>query len=225
MGVFEGKGEGDVVPRPHGPADGELLPDGPEGAAPSDEDAGAPVDGTDDDGTIVDGTDDDGASDDAAEPAGPAVPDANAAAEPVASPDWRTVEPLNAAEQVWLAQQRTLLHDLCDAPLDADAVAALFDRVHAQWSAADDRPDPEPLGKAFGVAMGDLIASHLPGLRWCVRSDQYGTDIVLVHDEPEVVVYPLAAVTQQWESAAPGWFAAHLERVERGVRDVLAPHA
>lgn len=211
MGVFEGKGEGDVVPRPHGPADGELLPGGHDGAsAPTGGDAGASGDGTVGDHAPDHGT----------EPT-----DAAAPPEPVASPDWRTVEPLNAAEQVWLAQQRTLLHDLCDAPLDADAVAALFDRVHAQWSAADDRPDPEPLGKAFGVAMGDLIAAHLPALRWCVRSDQYGTDIVLVHDEPEVVVYPLAAVTQQWESAAPGWFAAHLERVERGVRDVLAPHA
>lgn len=225
MAEFEGKGEGDVVPRPHGPVDGEVLPDGDPGAAPSDEDADAPRDGTDVDGTDIDGTDVDSTDAESTEPSAPTAPEAAHDAEPVASPDWRTVEPLNAAEQVWLAQQRTLLHDLCDAPLDADAVAALFDRVHAQWSSADDRPDPEPLGKAFGVAMGDLIASHLPGLRWCVRSDQYGTDIVLVHDEPEVVVYPLAAVTQQWESAAPGWFAAHLERVERGVRDVLAPHA
>ncbi|MFC8190983.1 DUF3806 domain-containing protein [Cellulomonas sp. NPDC057328] len=142
---------------------------------------------------------------------------------PTSAPaDRHTVDELNPAERIWLAQQRALLADLCDDPTDAAAVAALFDRVRAQWADAAERPDPRPLADAFGVALGDLVVAHAPALRWAAASDRFGTEIVLAHGTPEVLVYPLASVGQYWEDARPGWFAGQVERLTQTVRAALA---
>lgn len=145
-----------------------------------------------------------------------------APAAPAATATGHTVDELNPAERIWLAQQRALVADLCDDPADAAAVAALFDRVRAQWAEAAERPDPRPLADAFGVALGDLVAGQAPALRWAAASDRYGTEIVLAHSTPEVLVYPLASVGQYWEDARPGWFADQVERLTQTVRAALA---
>lgn len=124
---------------------------------------------------------------------------------------------LNPAELLFVAQQRALVAELCPDPTDAEAVAALFDRVHAQWVQADDRPDLQPLADAFGVALGDLVCAHAPDLVWATCSDRYGTEIVLARAEPEVLVFPIAAIAQSWHDAGPGWFTRHLATVVRGV--------
>ncbi len=139
-----------------------------------------------------------------------------------AAADRHTVDELNPAERIWLAQQRALVADLCDDPTDAAAVATLFDRVRTQWAEAAERPDPRPLADAFGVALGDLVVAQAPALRWAAASDRFGTEIVLAHATPEVLVYPLASVSQYWEDARPGWFAGQVERLTQTVRAALA---
>ncbi|QGQ20390.1 DUF3806 domain-containing protein [Cellulomonas sp. JZ18] len=141
--------------------------------------------------------------------------------EPPATDLGHTVDELNPAERIWLAQQRTLVADLCDDPADPAAVAALFDRVRTQWAQAEERPDHRPLADAFGVALGDLVVARAPALRWAAVSDRFGTEIVLAHDEPEVLVYPLASVAQYWEDARPGWFTDQVERLVQTVRTAL----
>lgn len=136
-----------------------------------------------------------------------------------------TVDELNAAERVFLAQQRALIAELCPDPADPAAVGALFDRVREQWTQAEDRPDARPLADAFGVALGDLVCAQAPDLAWATCSDRYGTEIVLARADPEVLVYPIAAVGQSWERAAPGWFVAHLTDVVRGVARPASPDA
>ncbi len=135
-----------------------------------------------------------------------------------------TIDELNAPERVFLAQQRLLIGELCPDPLDAAAVGALFDRVRAQWAQApvQDRPDPRTLADALGVALGDLVCERATDLGWAVCSDRYGTEIVLAREDPEVLVYPIAAVAQSWESAAEGWFVEHLQNVVRGVAPSLS---
>lgn len=128
------------------------------------------------------------------------------------------IDELNAAERLFLGQQRALVGELCHDPGDVDGVSALFDRVRAQWLAADDRPDLRPLAEAFGVALGDLVCADAPDLGWATCTDRYGTEIVLAREDPEVLVYPVAAVAQHWHDAAPGWFATHVATVVQGVR-------
>ncbi|MCC2322459.1 DUF3806 domain-containing protein [Cellulomonas xiejunii] len=127
------------------------------------------------------------------------------------------IDELNPAERLFLGQQRALVTGLCPGPCDAAAVSALFDRVHAQWTQADDRPDVRPLADVFGVALGDLVCAEVDDLGWATCSDRYGTEIVLAREDPEVLVYPIAAVAQAWDDATPGWFLRHLETVVHGI--------
>ncbi|UZN03989.1 DUF3806 domain-containing protein [Cellulomonas sp. S1-8] len=133
------------------------------------------------------------------------------------------IDELNPAERIFLAQQRALIGDLCPDTTDAAAVGALFDRVRAQWRDAEDPPDPGPLADAFGVALGDLVCAEAPDLGWATCADRFGTEIVLAREDPEVLVYPIAAVAQSWQAAAPGWFITHLANVVRGVVPDLTP--
>jgi len=215
----------------------EHLADVPDGE-------GEDVDATDDaaaDDTPGDDTADEAPGDDDAprDEAPAAAVDEPAAPEPVPAPavaveevgpvaaalsDTRhRIDELNPTERIFLAQQRALIVGLCPDPGDAEAVGALFDRVRQQWIDAEDRPDPRPLADAFGVALGDLVCAQAPDLTWATCSDRYGTEIVLARVDPEVLVYPIAAVGQYWETAAPGWFLTHLASVVHGVVPDLAP--
>ena len=229
------------VPSPHAPGDPPLSP---QAAAQDDRSpdaeslelvarslAAVPTgDETDDDADGTTGTDDaepapgeDVSTDPADPPADPASPTGapdGSALGPVteALTDTRhAVEDLNAAERLFLAQQRALLAELCPAPQDPVAVGALFDRVRAQWAQATDRPDPRGPVEAFGVALGDLLAARLPELSWAACTDRYGTEMVLARRDPELLVYPVAAVAQAWEDAHEGWLVTHLRAVVRGV--------
>lgn len=240
-----------MLPTPHGPADAPLA-EGEQDATEAteatpdatallrvvehladvaDDDAAEGEDGaTPDVAPAPDEADDeaDGGADDA--PTTTAVP---AAARdevgPVAaalSDTRHTIDELTQPEQVFLAQQRALIAELCPDMGDAAAVGALFDRVREQWTQAQDRPDPRPLADAFGVALGDLVCAQVPDLHWATCRDRYGIEIVLARVDPEILVYPIAAVSQSWQTAAPGWFVTHLANVVRGVvPDVTAADA
>lgn len=125
------------------------------------------------------------------------------------------VEELNAAERLWIAQQRELLLELCDAVMDAATVGRLFDRVHGAWRSTERPADPDLLVNVFGVALGDLIAREVPGLSWAVYRDDVGTELVLAHGSNPLVVFPVAAVAERWGSAEPGWFAQYVVEAAR----------
>lgn len=122
--------------------------------------------------------------------------------------------PLNPAEQVWAAQHRELVSELCDGDVDEWTVGHLFDRVHTTWLASDERPDPGPLVHAFGVALGDLVAREIPGLSWVsYRGDDDGIALALARAGNPLVVFPIASVEDHWGTAGDGWFADHVQAV------------
>ena len=125
------------------------------------------------------------------------------------------VEELNAAERLWMAQQRELLLELCDAVVDGPTVGRLFDRVHGAWRATPRPADPDPLVNVFGVALGDLVAQQVPGLTWTVYRDDVGTELVLAHETHPLVLFPVAVVAERWGDAEPGWFAAYVDEAAR----------
>lgn len=130
--------------------------------------------------------------------------------------------PLNAAELVWTAQQRALVEELCDGSPDAQAVAELFDRVQSTWLTSADRPDPEPLVNAFGVALGDLLVQRVPGLAWASLTDASGSRLVLVHPTTDLLMFPIASVREQWGTAPDRWVAATVHRTAGAALAVLA---
>ncbi|MBO3089925.1 DUF3806 domain-containing protein [Cellulomonas dongxiuzhuiae] len=199
----------------------EHLADVPDGAAAD----GEPVS----DEATQDPADDtagDPADDTADNPAPDPAPTAAYEIGPVAaalSDTRHRIDELNAPERLFLAQQRALVAGLCADPSDAALVGALFDRVREQWQQADDRPDPRPLADVFGIALGDLVCAQAEDLGWATCSDRHGTEIVLAREDPEILVYPVAAVAQHWDEASPGWFQRHLATVVHGVLQDRAP--
>ncbi|MEN0130292.1 MAG: DUF3806 domain-containing protein [Brevundimonas sp.] len=124
-------------------------------------------------------------------------------------------QPLNAAEQVWAAQHRELIAELCDGDVDEWSVGHLFDRVHATWLTTDDQPDPAPLVHAFGVALGDLVLREIPGLAWVSYRGDGDDDIALALSRTgnPLVVFPIASVHDHWGTAGDGWFTEHVQAV------------
>lgn len=122
--------------------------------------------------------------------------------------------PLNAAEQVWAAQHRELVSELCDGDVDEWTVGHLFDRVHATWLASDEQPDPSPLVHAFGVALGDLVVRDVPGLAWVsYRDEDDEVALALSRVGNPLVVFPIASVDEHWGVADDGWFTGHVHAV------------
>lgn len=140
------------------------------------------------------------------------TPHGPAGAEHVDADPSESLAPLNAAELVWTAQQRALVEELCDGSLDAQAVGDLFDRVQATWRATEDRPDPEPLVNAFGVALGDLLVQRVPGLAWASHADASGTRLALTHPTGGLLLFPITAVGEEWGAAPERWFVATVHR-------------
>ncbi|MDM7830408.1 DUF3806 domain-containing protein [Cellulomonas edaphi] len=122
--------------------------------------------------------------------------------------------PLNAAEQVWAAQHRELVSELCDGDVDEWTVGHLFDRVHTTWLESEEQPDPAPLVHAFGVALGDLVLREVRGLAWVsYRDDDTRVTLALSSPDSPLVVFPIASVEEHWGIAADGWFTAHVHAV------------
>lgn len=120
---------------------------------------------------------------------------------------------LNEAEQVWAAQHRELVSELCDGDVDEWTVGDLFDRVHGTWLESDERPDPTPLIHAFGVALGDLVVRDVPGLAWVSYREDDATALALSRAGNALVVFPIASVEEHWGLAGHGWFTHHVPAV------------
>jgi hypothetical protein len=127
-------------------------------------------------------------------------------------PTGRTA-PLNPAEQVWAAQHRELVSELCDGDIDEWTVGDLFDRVHSTWLESDERPDPTPLVHAFGVALGDLVARDVPGLAWVSYRDDEHVALALSRADNTLVIFPIASIEEHWGVAGDGWFTTHVPAV------------
>jgi hypothetical protein len=132
------------------------------------------------------------------------------------------VEPLNAAEVVWVAQHREIVADLCSGSVDAQAVSDLFDRVQAIWLQAEDRADPSSLVNAFGIALGDLVAERVPGIAWGRAQDDEHPELVLAHPVQDLVIFPLASVAKNWGHAPAGWLAEQVHETVGGALGILA---
>ncbi|WP_156044218.1 DUF3806 domain-containing protein [Cellulomonas sp. HZM] len=123
------------------------------------------------------------------------------------------VQPLNAAEHVWVAQHRSLVAELCDGDVDEWTVGHLFDRVHATWVASDERPDPAPLVHAFGVALGDLVVREVPTLSWASCGEADDVHLALSAPGTSVVLFPIESVDAHWGEAGDRWFTLHVRAV------------
>lgn len=131
-----------------------------------------------------------------------------------------TIDDLTAAEQQWL--QALLSTVDASGVRDAAGLCAFFEQARDAWwdLPADERPDPNPLINAVGAGVGRLLVDDL-GLRWALVTDRHGSELGVVGD-PELVVYPTAAVAQRW-SGESSTLEEYLVQVSSTVRELGAP--
>jgi hypothetical protein len=138
------------------------------------------------------------------------------------------IEPLNQAEQEWIAENlraaNSFVKRYCtnDNGDDLPASAAL-DKAWAAWlrhwesKPQESREDPNPTINAVGIALGQHLATAL-GLRWVVATDQYGTEMAL-HGQPgNILVFPPNLVGKRFANRTTGFVAPLIEQMCTDIR-------
>jgi Domain of unknown function (DUF3806) len=123
-------------------------------------------------------------------------------------PAYERVEPLNDAEQQWVAEnvaeaKQMLAGDLTVAGLD-DLWATLL---------RDDPADPNPGINMVGLAFGQLLAERL-GLSWVALTDEHGTEIA-VRGRSDFTVFPTNFVAKRYEGRETGFIAPSFDEMVR----------
>lgn len=106
---------------------------------------------------------------------------------------------------------------------DLDGLSEFFAKQKQAWLALpdNDRPDPNPLINSIGAIIGNLLVSRLD-MQWVVASDEYGTEVAVVGQPGDILIYPMNAVAKRWtgESEATiadlvDWLAAKVIEVRQ----------
>ena len=104
------------------------------------------------------------------------------------------VEPLNQAEQEWVATNVAEATRMLDGKLSAETLDDL-------WAALmkDEPADPNPAINMVGLAFGQLLADRL-GLSWVALTDENGTEIA-VRGRANFTVFPTNFIAKRYA----GW--------------------
>jgi len=101
------------------------------------------------------------------------------------------VEPLNQAEQEWVATNVAEATRMLDGKLSAETLDDL-------WAALmkDEPADPNPAINMVGLAFGQLLADRL-GLSWVALTDENGTEIA-VRGRANFTVFPTNFIAKRY---------------------------
>ena len=110
------------------------------------------------------------------------------------------VEPLNEAEQEWVATNVAEATRMLDGELSAD-------RLDDLWATLlnEEPGDPNPAINMVGLAFGQLLADRL-GLSWIALTDEYGTEIA-VRGRAKFTVFPTNFVAKRYEQRETNFIA------------------
>jgi hypothetical protein len=121
------------------------------------------------------------------------------------------VEPLNEAEQEWVATNVTEAKRMLDGELTAEKLDDL-------WAALlkDEPADPNPAINMVGLAFGQLLADRL-GLSWVALTDEDGTEIA-VRGPANFTVFPTNFIAKRYPGRETNFIAlAYDEMVQTAV--------
>jgi Domain of unknown function (DUF3806) len=110
------------------------------------------------------------------------------------------VEPLNEAEQEWVATNVAEATRMLDGELSAETLDDL-------WAALlkEEPADPNPAINMVGLAFGQLLADRL-GLSWVALTDEHGTEIA-VRGRANFTVFPTNFVAKRYEHRETNFIA------------------
>lgn len=111
------------------------------------------------------------------------------------------VEPLNEAEQEWVATNVAEATRMLEGELSAE-------RLDGLWAALlkDEPADPNPAINMVGLAIGQLLADRL-GLAWVALTDEHGTDIA-VRGRADFTVFPTNFIAKRYEGRETNFIAS-----------------
>jgi hypothetical protein len=118
------------------------------------------------------------------------------------------VEPLNEAEQEWVATNVAEATRMLDGELSAETLDDL-------WAALlnEEPADPNPAINMVGLAFGQLLADRL-GLSWVALTDEHGTEIA-VRGRANFTVFPTNFIAKRYEQRETNFIAfAYNEMVQ-----------
>ena len=110
------------------------------------------------------------------------------------------IEPLNEAEQEWVATNVAEATRILDGELSVQ-------RLDDLWAAVlrDDPADPNPAINMVGLAFGQLLADRL-GLTWVALTDEHGTEIA-VRGRANFTVFPTNFIAKRYEKRETDFIA------------------
>lgn len=111
-----------------------------------------------------------------------------------------TVEPLNAAEQEWVATNVAEAKRMLDGNLSPETLDDL-------WAALlrDEPADPNPAINMVGLAFGQLLVEGL-GLSWVALTDENGTEIA-VRGRGNFTVFPTNFIAKRYAERETNFIA------------------
>ena len=104
---------------------------------------------------------------------------------------------------------------------DAGAISVLWDSMVA---AHGGHAAPAGFVEAVGTAIGDLLAVHIPGVRWSVWPGPTGPTLGLASDaRPHSPVIPFLDAQDRWGARAQDWIIAYLTRAAAHLSGAAVP--
>jgi len=118
------------------------------------------------------------------------------------------VEPLNEAEQEWVATNVAEATRMLDGELSAEKLDDLWAAVLEENPA-----DPNPAINMVGLAFGQLLADRL-GLSWVALTDEHGTEIA-VRGRADFTVFPTNFIAKRYERRETNFIASAYDEMVR----------
>lgn len=104
---------------------------------------------------------------------------------------------------------------------DARAISVLWDSMVA---AHGGRAAPTGFVEAVGTAIGDLLAVHIPGVRWSVWPGPAGPTLGLASDaRPHSPVIPFLDAQDRWDARVQDWIIDYLARAAAHLSGAAVP--
>ena len=116
------------------------------------------------------------------------------------------VEPLNAAEQEWVATNVAEAERLLNGNLAASRLDDLWTTLLSEEPA-----DPNPAINMVGLAFGQLLVNRL-GLSWVALTDEHGTEVA-VRGRANFTVFPTNFIAKRYAGRETNFIASAYEEM------------
>lgn len=109
---------------------------------------------------------------------------------------------LNQSEFDWIAQLLSSL-DRLQVKLSSSSISHFFAQQHKIWDLKPNKSDPNTLINMIGAGLGELLCAEF-GMEWKIVSDEHGTELAVVGQPGNIVVFPMNAVAKRWTGENKG---------------------